>query len=99
MHTLLIANRGEIAIRAARAARELGATSVAVYAPEDRSALHRVIADRAYEIGKPGHPVRSYLDIAELLSVAAEAGADAIYPGYGFCLKAPRSLRPVQMPV
>lgn len=84
MHTLLIANRGEIAIRAARAARELGATSVAVYAPEDRSALHRVIADRAYEIGQPGHPVRSYLDIAALLAVAAEAGADAIYPGYGF---------------
>lgn len=84
MQTLLIANRGEIAIRAARAARELGATSVAVYAAEDRSALHRVIADRAYEIGEPGHPVRSYLDIDALLAIAADAGADAVYPGYGF---------------
>ena len=84
MHTLLIANRGEIAIRAARAARELSATSVAVYAAEDRSALHRVIADRAYEIGEPGHPVRSYLDIEALLAIALEAGADAVYPGYGF---------------
>ena len=84
LHTLLIANRGEIAIRAARAARELGVTSVAVYAPEDRSALHRLIADRAYEIGEPGHPVRSYLDIPTLVATAVEAGADAVYPGYGF---------------
>jgi pyruvate carboxylase len=84
VRTLLIANRGEIAIRAARAAREMGVTSVAVYAPEDRSALHRLISDRAYEIGKPGHPVRSYLDIDTLIAVAREAGADAVYPGYGF---------------
>ena len=84
MRTLLIANRGEIAIRAARAARELGVTSIAVYAPEDRSALHRLIADRAYEIGEPGHPVRSYLDIPTLIATAREAGADAVYPGYGF---------------
>lgn len=84
MRTLLIANRGEIAIRAARAAREMDVTSVAVYAPEDRSALHRLIADRAYEIGEPGHPVRSYLDIDTLIAIALEAGADAVYPGYGF---------------
>jgi len=84
VRTLLIANRGEIAIRAARAARELGVTSIAVYAPEDRSALHRLIADRAYEIGEPGHPVRSYLDIPTLIATAREAGADAVYPGYGF---------------
>lgn len=84
MRTLLIANRGEIAIRAARAAREMDVTSVAVYAPEDRSALHRLIADRAYEIGEPGHPVRSYLDIDTLIATALEADADAVYPGYGF---------------
>ena len=84
MRTLLIANRGEIAIRAARAARELDVTSIAVYAPEDRSALHRLIADRAYQIGEPGHPVRSYLDIDTLIAIALEAGADAVYPGYGF---------------
>ena len=57
---------------------------MAVYAPEDRSALHRLIADRAYEIGEPGHPVRSYLDIGDLIAIAREAGADAVYPGYGF---------------
>jgi pyruvate carboxylase len=84
MKSLLIANRGEIAIRAARAARELGVTSIAVYAPEDRSALHRLIADHAYEIGEPGHPVRSYLDIDALVAVAVKSGADAVYPGYGF---------------
>lgn len=84
MKSLLIANRGEIAIRAARAARELGVASIAVYAPEDRSALHRLIADHAYEIGEPGHPVRSYLDIDALVAVALASGADAVYPGYGF---------------
>ncbi len=84
MKSLLIANRGEIAIRAARAARELGVTSIAVYAPEDRSALHRLIADHAYELGEPGHPVRTYLDIEALVAVALESGADSVYPGYGF---------------
>ena len=84
MKKLLIANRGEIAIRSARAARELGVRSVAVYSPEDSSALHRQIADEAYQIGHPGHPVRTYLDIEELIRVALEHGADAVYPGYGF---------------
>ncbi len=84
MRKVLIANRGEIAIRTARAARELGIGSVAVYSAEDRGALHRLIADEAYQIGEAGHPVRSYLDIEELLAVARKSGADAVYPGYGF---------------
>ncbi len=84
MRKLLIANRGEIAIRAARAARELGVTSVAIYSAEDRSALHRLIADEAYQIGEAGHPVRTYLDIPMLIEIAQRSGADAVYPGYGF---------------
>ncbi len=84
MKKVLIANRGEIAIRAARAARELGVQSVAIYSHEDRSALHRQVADEAYQIGEAGHPVRSYLDIDEIIAIAVTAGADAIYPGYGF---------------
>ena len=84
MRKLLIANRGEIAIRAARAARELGITSVAIYSAEDRSALHRLIADEAYQIGEAGHPVRTYLDIPAIIDTAVRAGADAVYPGYGF---------------
>ena len=84
MRKLLIANRGEVAIRAARAARELGLGSVAVFSHEDRSALHRQSADEAYQVGEPGHPVRSYLDIDALIGIARTAGADAVYPGYGF---------------
>ena len=84
MRKLLIANRGEIAIRAARAARELGITSVAIYSAEDRSALHRLIADEAYQIGEAGHPVRTYLDIPKIIEIAHRSGADAVYPGYGF---------------
>lgn len=84
MKKLLIANRGEIAIRAARAAREMGIPSVAVYAHEDRSALHRQIANEAYQIGEQGHPVRSYLDVEAVIDIAARSGADAVYPGYGF---------------
>ena len=84
MRKLLIANRGEIAIRAARAARELGITSVAMYSAEDRSALHRLIADEAYQIGEAGHPVRTYLDIPAIIEIARQSGSDAVYPGYGF---------------
>ncbi len=84
MRKLLIANRGEIAIRAARAARELGVTSVAMYSAEDRSGLHRLIADEAYQIGEAGHPVRTYLDIPKIIEIAHRSGADAVYPGYGF---------------
>ncbi|SEC59992.1 pyruvate carboxylase [Paramicrobacterium humi] len=86
---ILVANRGEIAIRAFRAAFELGARTVAVFPYEDRNSLHRLKADEAYEIGEPGHPVRAYLDVDEIVRVAKESGADAIYPGYGFLSENP----------
>ncbi|MHB1235299.1 MAG: pyruvate carboxylase, partial [Microbacteriaceae bacterium] len=86
---ILVANRGEIAIRAFRAAYELGAKTVAVFPYEDRNSLHRLKADEAYRIGEPGHPVRAYLDVAEIIRVARQCGADAIYPGYGFLSENP----------
>lgn len=86
---ILVANRGEIAIRAFRAAFELGARTVAVFPFEDRNSLHRMKADEAYEIGEPGHPVRAYLNVEEIIRVARLAGADAIYPGYGFLSENP----------
>jgi pyruvate carboxylase len=90
---ILVANRGEIAIRAFRAAVELGAKTVAVYPFEDRNSLHRLKADEAYQIGEPGHPVRAYLDVSEIIRVAKESGADAIYPGYGFLSENPELAR------
>src|SRR6478609_9276012 len=86
---ILVANRGEIAIRAFRAAYELGARTVAVFPYEDRGSLHRQKADESYRIGEVGHPVRAYLDVDEIIRVAKEAGADAIYPGYGFLSENP----------
>ncbi|UBH06374.1 pyruvate carboxylase [Leucobacter sp. Psy1] len=86
---ILVANRGEIAIRAFRAASELGAATVAVFPYEDRNSLHRLKADEAYQIGVEGHPVRAYLDIDEVVRVARESGCDAIYPGYGFLSENP----------
>lgn len=86
---ILVANRGEIAIRAFRAAFELGARTVAVFPYEDRGSLHRQKADESYEIGQAGHPVRAYLDVDEIIRVALESGADAIYPGYGFLSENP----------
>ncbi|GAB3742644.1 pyruvate carboxylase [Microlunatus parietis] len=86
---VLVANRGEIAVRAFRAAYELGAATVAVYPYEDRNAVHRIKADEAYLIGTKGHPVRAYLDVAEIVRAAKECGADAIYPGYGFLSENP----------
>jgi pyruvate carboxylase len=87
---ILVANRGEIAIRAFRAAYELGAKTVAVFAYEDRNSSHRLKADEAYQIGEIGHPVRAYLDVDEIIRVAKECGADAIYPGYGFLSENPQ---------
>ncbi len=84
MRKLLVANRGEIAVRIVRAAHELGLQTVAVYTPEDREALHRTKAGEAYQLGEPGHPVRGYLDVEALVRVALECGADALHPGYGF---------------
>jgi len=86
---LLIANRGEIAIRVMRAANELGIQTAAVYAQEDRLALHRFKADASYLIGEGLGPVRAYLSIEEMLRVAREARADAVHPGYGFLSENP----------
>jgi pyruvate carboxylase len=81
---LLVANRSEIAIRVFRSAHELGIRTVAIYSHEDRFALHRFKADEAYRVGKIGEPIRAYLDIPGIVSLAREIGVDAIHPGYGF---------------
>jgi len=86
---LLVANRSEIAIRVFRTAHELGIRTVAIYSHEDRYALHRFKADEAYMVGKPGEPLRTYLDIEGILDVARQNGADAIHPGYGFLSENP----------
>ncbi|MCV7225166.1 MULTISPECIES: pyruvate carboxylase [Mycolicibacterium] len=86
---VLVANRGEIAIRAFRAAYELGVDTVAVYPYEDRNSLHRLKADESYQIGVEGHPVRAYLSVDQIVSTALACGADAIYPGYGFLSENP----------
>lgn len=81
---ILVANRGEIAIRILRAATELKIKTIAVYTFEDRYSLHRYKADEAYQIGKNDDPLKPYLSIEEILQVAKREGADAIHPGYGF---------------
>ncbi|UNB52180.1 pyruvate carboxylase [Mycolicibacterium sp. YH-1] len=86
---VLVANRGEIAIRAFRAAYELGVGTVAVYPFEDRNSVHRSKADESYQIGEMGHPVRAYLSVDDIVSTAVFAGADAVYPGYGFLSENP----------
>ena len=86
---ILIANRGEIAIRIMRAANELGKRTVAVYAEEDKLGLHRFKADEAYKIGEGLGPVAAYLSIDEILRVAKACGADAIHPGYGLLSENP----------
>ncbi|TRD17344.1 pyruvate carboxylase [Palleronia caenipelagi] len=86
---ILIANRGEIAIRVMRAANELGKRTVAVYAEEDKLSLHRFKADEAYQIGQGLGPVEAYLSIEEVIRVALECGADAIHPGYGLLSENP----------
>ncbi len=86
---ILVANRGEIAVRAFRAAYELGARTVAVFPWEDRNAVHRTKADEAYLIGTRGHAVQAYLSVPEIIRVVRESGADAVYPGYGFLSENP----------
>ncbi|MEM1278141.1 MAG: pyruvate carboxylase [Pseudomonadota bacterium] len=86
---ILVANRGEIAIRVMRAANELGKKTVAVYAEEDKLGLHRFKADEAYQIGEGLGPVAAYLSIDEIIRVAMECGADAIHPGYGLLSENP----------
>ncbi len=86
---ILIANRGEIAIRVMRAANEMGKKTVAVYAEEDKLSLHRFKADEAYLIGEGLSPVGAYLSIPEIIRVARACGADAIHPGYGLLSENP----------
>ncbi|WP_306115746.1 MULTISPECIES: pyruvate carboxylase [unclassified Roseovarius] len=86
---ILIANRGEIAIRIMRAANEMGKRTVAVFAEEDKLGLHRFKADEAYRIGEGLGPVAAYLSIDEIIRVAKESGADAIHPGYGLLSENP----------
>lgn len=81
---LLVANRGEIAVRILRAATELGIRTIAVYSHEDRFSLYRFKADEAYKIGEPGKPIATYLDAVNIVQKAKEWGVDAIHPGYGF---------------
>ena len=84
INRLLVANRGEIAIRVFRAASEMDIRTIALYTYEDRYSLHRYKADEAYQIGANDDPLKPYLDIEEIIRVAVENGADAIHPGYGF---------------
>ena len=86
---ILIANRGEIAIRIMRAANELGKKTVGIYAQEDKLSLHRYKADEAYLIGEGLSPVGAYLSIEEIIRVAKESGADAVHPGYGLLSENP----------
>ncbi|ADO43609.1 acetyl-CoA carboxylase alpha chain / propionyl-CoA carboxylase alpha chain [Ketogulonicigenium vulgare Y25] len=83
MKKLLIANRGEIALRIIRAARDYGVQSVAIYAEDDFNALHMRAADEAFGLGA-GRPAETYLNIEKIIAIAQRAGADAVHPGYGF---------------
>jgi pyruvate carboxylase len=87
--SLLIANRGEIAIRVMRAATELGIRTIAIHSQEDRFSLHRTKADESYLVGEGKGPIDAYLDIADIIRVAIEARADAVHPGYGFLSESP----------
>jgi pyruvate carboxylase len=89
IRSLLIANRGEIAIRVMRAAAELGMRTVAIHSQEDRFSLHRTKADESYLVGEGKGPIDAYLDIDDIIRIAAEARVDAIHPGYGFLSESP----------
>ena len=81
---ILVANRGEIAIRILRACTELNIQTVAIYTYEDRYSQHRYKSDEAYQIGTNDQPLKPYLDIQEIIGLAKAKGVDAIHPGYGF---------------
>ncbi len=89
LQRILIANRGEIAIRVMRAANELGMSTVAIYSQEDRFSLHRTKADEAYLVGEGKGALQAYLDIEEIVATAVRARADAVHPGYGFLSESP----------
>ena len=93
---ILVANRGEIAIRAFRASTEMGARTVAVFPYEDRWSEHRMKADEAYEIGERGHPVRAYLDPEAIVEVAVKAGGRRGLPGLRLPLREPPPRRGVR---
>ena len=93
IRSVLVANRGEIAIRVMRAASELGLRTVAVYSHEDRFSLHRTKADESYRVGRDKGPIEAYLDITDILGVARAAQVDAIHPGYGFLAENPQFAR------
>ncbi|MBT6440489.1 MAG: ATP-grasp domain-containing protein, partial [Flavobacteriales bacterium] len=84
INKLLVANRGEIAIRVLRAASELGIRTVSIFTHEDRYSLHKFKSDEAYQIGRDDEALKPYLDIDTIVSIAKEKGVDAIHPGYGF---------------
>ena len=86
---ILVANRSEIAIRVFRAANELGLQTVAIYAEQDKLALHRFKSDEAYQVGKGLGPIEAYLSIDEIIRIAKQSGADAIHPGYGLLSESP----------
>ena len=93
---VLVANRGEIAIRVYRALNELGITTVGIYSKEDRYALFRSKADESYQLKENKGPVDAYLDIKGIIEIAKKANVDAIHPGYGFLSENPS--RPAQKP-
>src|SRR5215813_4908453 len=96
LRKLMVANRGEIAIRVFRTGHELGLRNVALYSHEDRFSLHRFKADEAYRVGRPGEPIRAYLDIAGIVALARQHDVDAIHPGYGFLSENPAFARACQ---